>query len=190
MTTGTDQSAFLLRYAFEDRKLEVSLEGRELYVGRSKDADVCIPHPSISRRHCRLYRSDDGWRVQDLGSLNGTRIRGRADLDGVLTHGDRIVLHELEIEFLDRDAPPLTPFAPPSTMGGTLFRAAADFSGMASGDSGVAEKRLPRVIDLMTRTSEAILRAEDLETTLDGVIEVLFEAFPARRAPQDPHAHW
>jgi len=144
---------------------------------------VCIPHRSISRKHARLTRSDDGWRVEDLGSLNGTRVRGRSRPDHVLVHGDRILLHDLEIEFLDGDAPESTPFAPASTMGGTLFRAAVDFGGLTSRDGGeVGRERLSRVIESMGRTSEAILRAGDLDATLDAMLDVVFDAFPARRA--------
>jgi pSer/pThr/pTyr-binding forkhead associated (FHA) protein len=46
-------------------------------IGRSRDCDVRIEDPSISRRHVEL-RLDPVPSVQDLGGLNGTRVRGRA----------------------------------------------------------------------------------------------------------------
>ncbi len=45
-------------------------------VGRSIDADVVIDHRSVSRRHARLHLTDQLF-VEDLGSANGTRVRGR-----------------------------------------------------------------------------------------------------------------
>jgi predicted component of type VI protein secretion system len=46
-------------------------------IGRSQDADLTIPHPMISRRHCEVFEADGLLMVRDLGSLNGTMIGGR-----------------------------------------------------------------------------------------------------------------
>jgi DNA-binding NtrC family response regulator len=55
----------------------VPLPGRgELVVGRGSEADVRVEEPRASRRHARLVLGDD-IRVEDLGSANGTRVRGR-----------------------------------------------------------------------------------------------------------------
>lgn len=46
-------------------------------VGRKREADVCLKGDGlISRYHCQLTREDDGWRVEDLGSGNGTFLDG------------------------------------------------------------------------------------------------------------------
>lgn len=47
-------------------------------VGRGSGCDVRIPNNlRISRRHARIEREGDGFRVTDLGSSNGTFVRGR-----------------------------------------------------------------------------------------------------------------
>lgn len=44
-------------------------------IGRSKIADVTIPHPLISRKHCELTEANDGRvALRDLDSLNGTYV--------------------------------------------------------------------------------------------------------------------
>ena len=48
----------------------------QVIVGRGSDADVRVAEPRASRRHARLVLGDD-IRVEDLGSANGTRVRGR-----------------------------------------------------------------------------------------------------------------
>jgi DNA-binding NtrC family response regulator len=48
----------------------------EVVVGRGSDADVRVEEPRASRRHARL-RLGDEILVEDLGSANGTRVRGR-----------------------------------------------------------------------------------------------------------------
>ena len=52
-----------------------------LVLGRTVDAEVRIDHPSISRRHARLHLGAS-LRLEDLGSANGTRVRGRALVSG------------------------------------------------------------------------------------------------------------
>ncbi len=46
-------------------------------IGRSRDADLTVAHPMISRQHCELYDADGLLMVRDLGSLNGTFVDGR-----------------------------------------------------------------------------------------------------------------
>ncbi|WP_205519471.1 sigma 54-interacting transcriptional regulator [Pyxidicoccus caerfyrddinensis] len=46
-------------------------------VGRDEQADLRLRDDSVSRRHARILLTDDGARVVDLGSHNGTSINGR-----------------------------------------------------------------------------------------------------------------
>jgi pSer/pThr/pTyr-binding forkhead associated (FHA) protein len=46
-------------------------------LGRSREADITVGHPLISRRHCQFFDSDGLLMVRDLASLNGTMIGGR-----------------------------------------------------------------------------------------------------------------
>ncbi|MEQ1856807.1 MAG: FHA domain-containing protein [Longimicrobiales bacterium] len=47
-----------------------------IVIGRDEGVDVMIDNPSVSRRHAEIRLSDNGWVVEDLGSSNGTFIRG------------------------------------------------------------------------------------------------------------------
>jgi predicted component of type VI protein secretion system len=46
-------------------------------VGRSREADLTIAHPMVSRQHCQLFEADGLLMVRDLGSLNGTVVAGQ-----------------------------------------------------------------------------------------------------------------
>jgi DNA-binding NtrC family response regulator len=48
-----------------------------LTVGRGVEADVRVDHTSVSRKHARIVLADT-ITVEDLGSSNGTKVRGRA----------------------------------------------------------------------------------------------------------------
>ncbi len=51
-------------------------EGRAVVVGRSVPADVVVDHMSLSRQHARIVWKDGVVRLEDLGSRNGTLVRG------------------------------------------------------------------------------------------------------------------
>ncbi len=51
-------------------------------IGRSRENDVELPHPLVSRRHCELVELDGRLLVRDLGSLNGTFV-GNKPTDGL-----------------------------------------------------------------------------------------------------------
>jgi pSer/pThr/pTyr-binding forkhead associated (FHA) protein len=71
-----------------------------IIIGRDDGADVLIDNPSVSRRHAEIRLGDDGWVVEDLGSSNGTFIRG-AKIKGPqsLALGDEIGFGKFSIVF-------------------------------------------------------------------------------------------
>ncbi len=61
-------------------------------IGRSETADLCIDDPKISRLHCRVQGTGDGWVLEDLKSRNGTWARGRRVRSLVLSDGEHFIL--------------------------------------------------------------------------------------------------
>lgn len=47
-----------------------------IVIGRDEQADVRIDNPSVSRRHAEIRLGDGGWVIDDLGSANGTFLKG------------------------------------------------------------------------------------------------------------------
>jgi predicted component of type VI protein secretion system len=68
---------------------EVSVELPSV-IGRSREAQLRIAHPMVSRRHCELYQVDGLLMVRDLGSLNGTWVGGRRVVEAPLPPGGEI----------------------------------------------------------------------------------------------------
>ena len=52
-------------------------------VGCSKDADLPVKNPTVSRRHARIEVTDRGLTIEDLGSTNGTAVNGKRIEDPV-----------------------------------------------------------------------------------------------------------
>src|SRR5688572_15293701 len=71
-------------------------------IGRSRDCDVVLADPNVSRRHAELTPDGrNGWQVRDLGSTNGVKVNGRR-IDGAtaLTSGDRLALGTADVRFV------------------------------------------------------------------------------------------
>ena len=69
-------------------------------LGRSSSADIEITHPSVSFQHARLVQNRAGFEIEDLGSTNGTCVRGERVERAQLRSGDRVMLGAIELSFL------------------------------------------------------------------------------------------
>jgi predicted component of type VI protein secretion system len=75
------------------------LSGSRVLLGRSRESDIMVNDPNVSRRHAEL-RSDGGrWTVVDLGSTNGIKVNGRRVEQHELSDGDRITLGVTDLTF-------------------------------------------------------------------------------------------
>ncbi len=74
-------------------------------VGRSSEADLVIAHQSVSRAHCRIWRTEDAYLVADLGATNTTRLND-AKLQGerTLVDGDQLTVGESILKFISQDS--------------------------------------------------------------------------------------
>ena len=72
---------------------------KPLTIGRSPDCDVSLHDIQLSRHHCRLERTRDGWVLTDLGSKNGTVIDGRDVTEHVLRPGEVFRIGRVDVTF-------------------------------------------------------------------------------------------
>ncbi|HEX2161921.1 MAG TPA: DUF3662 and FHA domain-containing protein [Thermoleophilaceae bacterium] len=75
------------------------IEGERFTIGRSRDCDMVIDDPNISRHHCELRAEGDSWRIADLGSTNGIKVNRRRVDEALLRSGDRIALGLTDLDF-------------------------------------------------------------------------------------------
>jgi Protein of unknown function (DUF3662)/FHA domain len=75
------------------------LNGSRAVIGRSRDCDVIVDDPNVSRRHAELRRDEEGWSVADLGSTNGVKVNGRRVDQARLRPGDHITLGVSDLTF-------------------------------------------------------------------------------------------
>jgi FHA domain-containing protein len=75
------------------------IDKRSVVIGRSKECDIQVADPNVSRRHAELRQEGATYWVVDLGSTNGTEVNGRRQKQTKLDDGDRIVVGSTELLF-------------------------------------------------------------------------------------------
>jgi DNA-binding NtrC family response regulator len=80
------------------------IESDVVVIGRAAPAHVVIAHPTISRMHARIARTDDGFVLRDLGGRNGVLVAGRRITETFLSHGDQIRIGDVLLAFVAHGA--------------------------------------------------------------------------------------
>lgn len=81
---------------------------RDLVVlGRRGYCDIVIDHPSLSKRHCVLVKTDGLLVIRDLISTNGTKVKGQKIRWAALLPDDRISVgsYKLRVYYGPDDVP-------------------------------------------------------------------------------------
>ncbi len=150
----------------------------DVIIGRSTLADVTISDRFLSRRHARLFHDGDDWRIEDLGSRNGTLVNGvRIVEPTVVGPYDVIGISASVIEVCGGDAP-----RSESVDGGTrtIFRAADAILGESKqaisrtdiGDRKELQRaasQLRVLVDIHQALAESITIEELFERVLDRI---------------------
>ena len=83
----------------------IAIGPTETVLGRSLDADIRFDVPGVSRRHARIVVDGEHVALEDLGSQNGTYLRGeRITRRATLTDGDEVRLGPVSIVFRQASA--------------------------------------------------------------------------------------
>jgi hypothetical protein len=82
---------------WEGKRQEISK--RRLVIGRSKDVDVQVTDPNVSRRHAEVRQEGATYWLVDLDSTNGVEVRGKRVKRLKLEDGTRFTIGSTEIAF-------------------------------------------------------------------------------------------
>jgi FHA domain/zinc-ribbon domain len=77
-------------------------QGERTTIGRSPDCDIFLDDVTVSRKHAVLLHQDDGYVIEDQGSLNGTFLNRRRIESARLEHGDELQIGKYRLSFLER----------------------------------------------------------------------------------------
>jgi len=166
----------------DGRPLEREFEQGSILIGRSSKADLSLPDRSLSREHARLFKSEDGWVVEDLGSRNGTFINGQpVRRPAAVKAGDALTLGSLAVT-VGGDRP--TAQVEDSDLGShTVLRPASE----VLKQSGVATDAVPATVEagslrryaerlhIVNEVHQALSSSISLDELLDMILDRAFD---------------
>lgn len=76
------------------------LDGEATTIGRHPDSDIFLDDITVSRRHAEVRRDQDGFHLNDIGSLNGTYVNRERVEETALRSGDEIQIGKFKLVFL------------------------------------------------------------------------------------------
>ena len=92
-----EEGAQLAALTVAEQRHELGL--RPVTLGRSKECDIQIMDPNVSRRHAEVRPQGSGYIVVDLGSTNGIEVDGKRVSELVLGDGSRFTIGATEVVF-------------------------------------------------------------------------------------------
>lgn len=158
-------------------------------VGRGQ-GDISLRDPSVSRRHARLVHGEGRWRLEDLGSANGTAVNG-VRIGGFVTlkQGDQLrlgstVLLCRNVEDAGRASMEATEFIKLDASGGLsdgsiAARMSAEDTLLVS-RTGHGEAALN--LSVLYRLNTAISNTFAVPQLVEAVLEILVELLGVSRA--------
>jgi len=98
---GTTQAVVVLLYPpGPNIGRRYPLNREQHVIGRLADVDIPIDADSVSRRHARILRGEDGWYVEDMNSTNGCYVNDVKVNARILKDGDILRFGEAIFKFL------------------------------------------------------------------------------------------
>ncbi|HLA75959.1 MAG TPA: adenylate/guanylate cyclase domain-containing protein [Vicinamibacteria bacterium] len=187
---------YRLTYQEGDTTQTHTFTSGEVIMGRSPECQLVLKDFGISRQHAKIVVDDDGVRVVDLKSKNGTQVNGVPVVEAHLKDGDRILLAKFQITFnktlegkvvLD-EAKPL------SEEGGTIIRSVGELSkllspvetpkaavpGAKKADVQEIEKS-NRILKILTEVAKTLIAVRPVEEVLEQVMDIVFDHIAADR---------
>jgi hypothetical protein len=77
-----------------------ALESDRLSIGRAPECEVFLDDVTVSRKHAVITRGDNGYTIEDEGSLNGTYVNRRRVETASLEDGDEVQIGKYKLTFL------------------------------------------------------------------------------------------
>lgn len=179
-------------------------------IGSGKQNDLSIEDSTISKRHCEITATEDGYRITDLDSTNGTYVQGVKISSGYLNPGSEFQIGKTHIVFCPLMEEREIPLSSCEAFGGMLGRSTAmrrifhiaetyaptDATVMITGETGTGKEIMAEEIHKHSRRAKrpfividcAAMAKDLIESELFGHMKGSFTGANADRQGAFEHA--
>ncbi|MBL4632273.1 MAG: sigma 54-interacting transcriptional regulator [Kofleriaceae bacterium] len=145
-----------------DLGVTAAASGSEFSIGTSKGNSIVITDAAVSRHHCEIEATADGFLLKDLGSTNGTTLSGHRVTGGYLESGDVIGLGETQLRFECGENEILQALSESSSFAGVL-------------GTSVAMRRLFYLLNKVSEVGATVLMTGETGTGKGALAKALHE---------------
>ena len=182
-------------YETEGRPQVFHLKKNEATIGRSNENDIVLNDFSVSRRHAYLKKENDSWVLYDNRSTNGVRVNDRLLPRSAVGDGDQALIGVFLLRFQE-EVPVAASAMRVVDSTSTCIRPIAEFNldfGLEKSvemppESTQNRKRAVldvayknKVFEILVQVAKTLISADDVETVLEKVMDLIFEYLPAER---------
>ncbi len=189
---------YRVTYQDADSPQTYTFASGEVVIGRSPECQIVLRDFGISRMHAKIVVGEEGVRILDLKSKNGTQVNGVPVVEAPLNDGDRILVGKSELTFGNalESKVVLDEAKPLSEEAGTIIRSVGELSKLLTGVSApvVPGERKPappvdvqeieksnRILKVLTNIAKTLIAVRPVEEVLQQVMDIVFEHMPADR---------
>jgi len=104
--------------AVREHKIDLPL----ICIGSDEANSVVVDDPHVSRDHCEIRQTSEGFVIKDLESTNGTLVEGIAVKEAILRSGVTLTLGKTRLRFLADDAEVEIPASEKNVFGDVVGR--------------------------------------------------------------------
>jgi DNA-binding NtrC family response regulator len=152
-----------------DAGKKIELAQPTIMIGRT-GADLTINDPKVSGMHCELRLQSDGYRVRDLGSTNGTHVKGVRIVEGFIPPGATIQLGKSAVVFTPLDDSVTVPLWNDARLHGLI-------------GGSVAMRQLFDMINRFAQSDATVLIQGETGAGKEGVADAIHQCSPRRDGP-------
>jgi len=160
------------------------VDGDELVIGRSMKSDLSVADRFLSRQHARLFRTDEGWMIEDLGSRNGTFVNGvRIESPTCVSPGDVIAISASIIKVTEPGGAAPAPGRPRMAIDqGSIFRPATELIQASTrlptsepGHEAEGIRRHAERLSILNDVHQTLATSISLDELLDLILDRTFD---------------
>ncbi|MFT3696203.1 MAG: sigma 54-interacting transcriptional regulator [Kofleriaceae bacterium] len=152
-----------------DQGKTVELASPQIQIGRL-GADLNLTDAKVSSLHCELRMTPEGYRLRDLGSTNGTYVKGVRVVDGFIAPGATIQIGKSAIVFEPMDDAVAMP----------LWNEAR-FHNLIGGSAGM--RHLFELVNRFAQSDATVLIQAETGAGKELVADAIHQASPRRNEP-------
>ena len=154
----------------------IKLDSSMFSVGRDEDNQLIINDLSVSRHHCTILATNEGVKVRDQNSHNGTFVNDIPVSERILEHGDKLRVGNSLFLFLLHDAEVEPAGSPPLDDGTLITRTAVQLR------LEDVLYTMARDLSTLTQISQAINSIHNSAELQSKLLRLILDVLPAERA--------